>query len=358
MAVQTKTQISTELTTNFGDGGAATTAEFRAFMTDIIDSVMLSIAEGNLSLTDFGVTQNFTNDNAGTINKGQPVYVKSNGNVDLADADAAATTTTTIGLVADATIATTASGGVCTFGVVDGFDTSGLTAGALVYVATGTAGGLTTTQPTSGQIKPIGICLESHASTGRVFVCTSGFSAVPLADGASMKDTSGNELLEFGVTASAVNHIKATNQATGSHPSLAAVGGDTNINLDLTPKGSGVVRAGGTQVATVGANVFTGTQDFNAQQVEGFANKVVTSVTGTLTMADHSGNVLVTSGNVTVPTTAGFNAVIIAGGAHTVTFNSTTSAAMATGDVMTVVVESGTVIHAVLTAAADKVSFT
>jgi hypothetical protein len=65
----------------------------------------------------------------------------------------------------------------------------------------------------------------------------------------------------------------------------------------------------------------------------------------------------VTSGNVTVPTTTGFHAVIRAGGAHTVSFNSTTSAAMADGDIMTVFVQSSTVIHAVLTAAANKVAF-
>jgi hypothetical protein len=58
-----------------------------------------------------------------------------------------------------------------------------------------------------------------------------------------------------------------------------------------------------------------------------------------------------------VPTTTGFHAVIVAGGAHTVTFNSTVSAAMASGDVMTVFVQSATVIQAVLTAAANKVAF-
>jgi len=111
-------------------------------------------------------------------------------------------------------------------------------------------------------------------------------------------------------------------------------------------------------LAVLGANTFTGTQDFNGQQVEAHVAKVVTSVTGTLTTTAHSGNILVTSGNVTVPTTAGFNATIIAGGAHTVTFNATTSAAMASGDVMSVVVQSGTVIKAVLTASADLVTFT
>lgn len=104
-------------------------------------------------------------------------------------------------------------------------------------------------------------------------------------------------------------------------------------------------------------NTYQAGQDFNGNQVEGFVNKVVTGVTGTLTIAEHSGNILKTSGNVTVPTTAGFNAVIIAGGAHTVTFNSLTSAAMATGDIMSVIVESSTVIHAVLTPSASKVAF-
>lgn len=86
-------------------------------------------------------------------------------------------------------------------------------------------------------------------------------------------------------------------------------------------------------------------------------SQVVTGVTGTLTTAAHSGNILVTTGSITAPTTAGFNCMVVAGGAHTVTFNGTTSAAMAAGDVMTLFVESGTVIHAVLTAAADKVAF-
>lgn len=103
--------------------------------------------------------------------------------------------------------------------------------------------------------------------------------------------------------------------------------------------------------------------DLKGNQVEGFTNKVLTA-SGALTVAAHSGNVIVTSGNVTVPSAAGskgFTCTLIAGGAHTVSFNSTTSAAMAAGDLMAVVVEddaSGTpTIHAVLTEAADKVSF-
>lgn len=100
-----------------------------------------------------------------------------------------------------------------------------------------------------------------------------------------------------------------------------------------------------------------GDLDGQGNAIQHYTNAVVGTVSGALTTAAHAGNILVTSGNVTVPTTAGFTCVLIAGGAHTVTFNATTSAAMAAGDLMTVVVEDSTTIHAVLTAAADKVSF-
>jgi hypothetical protein len=101
--------------------------------------------------------------------------------------------------------------------------------------------------------------------------------------------------------------------------------------------------------------------DCKASVIANFRNGVTADVTGSLTSAAHSGRILITSGNVVIPNAAddvGFNAVLIAGGAHTVTFNSTVSAAMAEGDLMTLFVQSTTVIQAVLTAAANKVAFT
>lgn len=66
----------------------------------------------------------------------------------------------------------------------------------------------------------------------------SKIAGVTYADGESINDNNGNELLEFGVTASAVNHMKTTNAATGNDPSISATGGDTNIGLNIIPKGS------------------------------------------------------------------------------------------------------------------------
>ena len=47
------------------------------------------------------------------------------------------------------------------------------------------------------------------------------------------------ELIKFSETASAVNEITVTNAATSNGPEISATGGDTNIDLKLTPKATG-----------------------------------------------------------------------------------------------------------------------
>jgi len=54
-------------------------------------------------------------------------------------------------------------------------------------------------------------------------------------------DTNGNEELKFTTTASAVNEITITNAATGTRPDLSVTGGDTNVGLSVTTKGTGLV---------------------------------------------------------------------------------------------------------------------
>lgn len=50
------------------------------------------------------------------------------------------------------------------------------------------------------------------------------------------------ELLKFEETASAVNEFTIKNAATGGAPELQSTGDDTNIDLKLTPKGTGIVK--------------------------------------------------------------------------------------------------------------------
>jgi len=61
----------------------------------------------------------------------------------------------------------------------------------------------------------------------------------------AIEDDSNNEYIKFVKTATAVNEVTITNQATGSAPSIAATGDDTNIDFNLTPKGIGRVTLNG-----------------------------------------------------------------------------------------------------------------
>jgi len=82
------------------------------------------------------------------------------------------------------------------------------------------------------------------------------------ADGGFLADNNGNEAIKITTTASAVNELTVTNAATGNAVTLSTTGGDTNIDLTLSPKGTGEVNiaAGnlnyaGTAVTATGAEL-------------------------------------------------------------------------------------------------------
>ena len=60
-------------------------------------------------------------------------------------------------------------------------------------------------------------------------------------DAHGINDENGNEQIVFQTTSSAVNQLDITNAATGNAPSIQATGGDSNINLKVGPKGTGLV---------------------------------------------------------------------------------------------------------------------
>ena len=70
--------------------------------------------------------------------------------------------------------------------------------------------------------------------------------------GTSILDTNGNELLLLTATGSAINELTFANAAAGNAPSFTASGGDSNININLVPKGTGQVQANGSGLATTG----------------------------------------------------------------------------------------------------------
>jgi len=82
--------------------------------------------------------------------------------------------------------------------------------------------------------------LVEHLQTG-IHALTSSATLTSSKVITSLNDTNGNEIFKVGATASAVNEITLTNAATGNSPDISATGGDSNIGLTLTPKGTGSV---------------------------------------------------------------------------------------------------------------------
>ena len=69
--------------------------------------------------------------------------------------------------------------------------------------------------------------------------------------GTSILDTNGAELMLLTATGSAVNEITLANAATGNAPSITA-SGETNVSLNLVPKGTGTLQYNGSEISTVG----------------------------------------------------------------------------------------------------------
>lgn len=73
-----------------------------------------------------------------------------------------------------------------------------------------------------------------------------------IADSNYSDGDAGSKHLVFQQVASSINHFEMTNAATGNGVALASVGGDSNINMALTAKGTGNVTVDGNAVSTTG----------------------------------------------------------------------------------------------------------
>jgi hypothetical protein len=86
----------------------------------------------------------------------------------------------------------------------------------------------------------------STTATGTILTLTdssiNSTQDIRLPTAKAIADDSGNEYIKFVKTASAVNEISITNSATGNSPDLSVTGGDTNIGLSITTKGTGLIK--------------------------------------------------------------------------------------------------------------------
>jgi len=80
----------------------------------------------------------------------------------------------------------------------------------------------------------------ARTDAGQVFTGVNTFTSPKILT--DISDTNGNELIKFTSVASAINEITITNAATGTSPSISATGGGTDIDINLVPKGAGIVK--------------------------------------------------------------------------------------------------------------------
>jgi hypothetical protein len=112
-------------------------------------------------------------------------------------------------------------------------------------------------------------------------------------------------------TTSAVNYLQVTGGATGAAATLSAQGSDTNIDLALTPKGTGVVKTNGglsvtktavTSPAATDGNVFSGTYTPTLTNVTNISSSTVEGL-----HYMRVGSVVTVAGRVRVTATAAGN---------------------------------------------------
>lgn len=133
--------------------------------------------------------------------------------------------------------------------IIDRVDSNGDATPSKREIVTGIISGGTITNLTRGQH---GTTAQAHSSGAVIEFVMAGNMWNDLIDlildghdqngyHKTLKDSNGNEWLERGETASAVNHPLARNAATGNAPRIEAAGGDTNIDLQLKAKGTGEI---------------------------------------------------------------------------------------------------------------------
>jgi hypothetical protein len=160
-------------------------------------------------------------------------------------------------------------------------------------------------------------------------------TAPKFADLGFIADANGNELIILDTVASAVNEVTLANAATLGTPTLTASGTDTDISLDLVPKGAGTIKAGGVNVVTT-----TGTQTLTNKTLSGGSiadavirgieedvNVVASAATGTIDFNVETASIWYYTTNATANHTLNFR------------FSSTVSldTALAVGDSITLV---------------------
>jgi len=166
----------------------------------------------------------------------------------------------------------------------------------------------------------VGVSLDGKGS-GKIILNGTGTGNVrvgtdlELTSAKSIVDANGNEIIKTAATvASAVNEITVTNAATGGRPTISATGGDTNIDLALSAKGTGVVRADVGIVSadpTDGVGYATGAGGAVTQATSRVTGVTLNKVCGQITLVSAAGSTTPASFTVTNSAVAATDVVVV-----------------------------------------------
>ena len=192
-----------------------------------------NLSDGTVTITDIADEDNFSSNSATKLATQQSIkaYVDANREVEGVSATGSEINTTSDG---GTTIGTTAvSGG-------DGIVTNDATVMRQTSVDT----------------------FDTYLSGTTKALTNKTLTAPKIVDGGFIADANGNEALVFQTTTSAVNAVEITNSSTNAAVVVGVMGSDTNVDIDITPKGSGEVNiaAGnlnyaGTAITSTGAEI-------------------------------------------------------------------------------------------------------
>lgn len=129
-------------------------------------------------------------------------------------------------------------------------------AASTLGVASGTNGCLITFDQTNGQI-----AVGDNSSNAYLQLFTNTAAAI--------RDSANANLLSFTADSTPVNYANIKNAATGNGPELSCAGTDTNISLEIIPKGSGTLHLKGASAPSNGVDFSAGSTGTNSYILKG-----------------------------------------------------------------------------------------